>query len=167
MAGEVTDVEDKPRLTAAERDAIQKLHVAQQMLADAPEDNARRAGMVPGGRRLLGTARGMLAKFMSEAYHTVRTDQLRTLVRTIEMTSLAIGVRCNATMNNDAQRLREYGVVVPMDALNEILTAAGEHCDNCMLDTEGQRRCPLRRAFDAIPNDVVTDKPECGYFLKI
>ena len=121
-----------------------------------------RNALIPRGKWRLATAMSQMTRYIEDAYRTIPTEQLMTIKRSLQDTSYTVGVRCPAT--RDRNRDREYGVVVPIGALNAIFAACGEHCLMCMGNGEEQRRCKLRKALDEIPNDVqARDDGGCPY----
>lgn len=143
---------DKKRLTATEREALMRINLALRFLQGEPADLTRRTAMVKRGKWYLGVARGMLEKYLRGAYLTIPHEQLRILERSIQETSITVGVRCQAT--RDRNRGTEYGVIVPIDTLNLLFAACADHCLTCTGDRESQARCELRKALDVIPNDA-------------
>lgn len=140
------------RLTATEREALMRVNLALRFLQTEPADLTRRTAMVRRGSWYLGVGRGMLERYLQAVYRTIPPEQLRILERSIMETTITVGVRCQAT--RDRNRGTEYGVIVPIDTLNLLFTACMDHCLTCTGSPEEQRRCQLRKALDAIPNDV-------------
>lgn len=148
------------RLTATEREVMMRLNLALQFLTvDVPLFEPR-VSMIEHGSSMLNGARGMIDKFLRECYKTIPTDQLKTLARSLRDASYTVGIRCPATKNN-AKREDEYGVVVPISAINEVFAALQDHCAICMAGQAEAKSCKLRKALDAIPNDSV-DRTDGG-----
>ena len=143
---------DRKRMTATEREALMRVNLALNFLITEAENLKIRNKMIRRGNQLLGAARGLVRRYVTDLYATVPQEQLAAVRRSVQDTSYTVGVRCQAT--RDKKRDEEYGVVVPIGALNIIFSACSDHCLTCMGDYEEQRKCPLRKALDAIPNDV-------------
>ena len=143
---------EKKRLTATEREALARINIAKRFLQKEPADLTRRTAMVRRGKWYLAVARGMLERYMKEVNQTIPPEQVKIFERTIEETTVTVGVRCQAT--RDRNRGTEYGVIVPIDTLNLLFAACADHCLTCTGDRESQARCELRRALDVIPNDA-------------
>ena len=140
------------RMTAGERESLMRVNLAMSLLLSEADSLKRRNKLIRYGNQMLAAARGLVSRYVSDCYRTIPLEQLKTIQRSIADTTYTVGVRCQAT--RDRNRDREYGVVVPIGALNAIFAACGEHCLMCMGSTDEQNRCPLRKALDAIPNDV-------------
>lgn len=155
-------MEDRKRVTASEREALMRINLAMSFLMDEPVHLKNRSKMVKNGAFLLGSARSALERYMDGAYRTIPAEQLMTIRRSIMETAYRVGIKCSATAN--ANRDKEWGVVVPNETINLLFDACSDHCLMCGLDTEGQKKCKLRKALDAIPNDSV-DEPDgaCQY----
>lgn len=140
------------RLTATERETLMRLNLALQFLTvDAPLAD-KRVGMVPNGRAMLRGAKGMIDKFLRDVYETMPTDQLKTLRRSLQETSYTVGIKCRATRDNP-KREDEYGVIVPISAVNALFDGCRDHCITCIAGPAEAKGCALRKALDAIPND--------------
>ena len=153
------------RMTATEREALIRVNLGLTFLLDDVKPLENRTRMIKRGGWLLATARGCLQKYIHEALKTVSLDQLKTLNRTIRETTYSVGVRCPATQNRDIEKIRDFGIVVSYESMHVLLDACKEKCHLCGYDTEGQRRCPLRKALDSIPNDQIREgQDECPYY---
>ena len=140
------------RLTATEREAIMRLSLALEFLTVDVEHMKRRAEMVPNGKALLAGARGMIRKSIDGACDTMPQEQLKAMIRTMKMTTYEVGVKCPATMKN-SRKLDEFGVIVSLNAINEIFAACQDHCALCIAGPAEAKGCALRKALDTIPND--------------
>lgn len=160
-----TDPPKRVRMTASERDGLQRMMVAMSILEDELGLLTRRTGLIKQGKSYVGMARAMVRKWYEAVLKTVPGEQLPAVQRTLLGTSYTIGVKCTATMNNEAKRHKEYAICVSQEAMRVILGAAREHCTMCGLDKEGQRRCELRKALDSLPNDSIDrDDGGCQYY---
>lgn len=143
---------EKKRLTATEREALMRINLALSLILTEEGNLRNRNKLIRRGGTYLGAARGLMARYVDEFYRTVPVEQLKSVYRAVKDTTYTVGVRCPAT--RDKKRDKEYGVVVPIGALNALFAACGDHCLMCMGNREEQGKCPLRKALDAIPNDV-------------
>lgn len=148
------------RLTATEREAIMRLSLALEFLTVDVDFLKRRAEMVPNGKALLAGARGMVRKFIDLSCDTMPEDQLKSMIRTMKMTTFEVGVKCPATAKN-SRRLDDYGVIVSLNAINEIFAACEDHCALCIGGPAEVKGCALRKALDTIPNDAA-ERPDGG-----
>lgn len=148
------------RLTATEREAIMRLSLALEFLTVDVEHMKRRAEMVPNGKALLAGAMGMVRKFIDLACDTMPEDQLKSMIRTMKMTTFEVGVKCPATKINK-RREDEYGVIVSISAINELFAACADHCALCIATPAEAKACKLKKALDTIPNDS-EDLPDGG-----
>lgn len=145
---------DKTKINATEREALMRINTALSLLMTEPESLKKRSKLIKRGASYLGAARGLLERYMHDVYETIPIVQLKTVMRSIQETTYTIGIRCTATMNNEAKRRKEYGVVLPLETLDALFFGCRDHCLTCGFDTEGEKRCPLRKALDEVPNDV-------------
>lgn len=152
---------ERIRVTASEREALMRINLAYNFLLKEPEHLTRRAKRIRRGAFWLGAARAALERFMEGAYRTIPAEQLMIIRRSILETSYTVGIKCSATAN--ANRDKEYGVIVPIETINTIFAACKDHCLTCMSGTEEQRRCGLRKALDTIPNDRDDRDDGCPY----
>ena len=141
------------RLTATEREAIMRLSLALEFLTVDAEHIKKRAEMVPNGKAMLEEARDKVREFIDLACDTMPKDQLNSMIRTMKMTTFEVGVKCPATMKN-SRRLDQYGVIVSLNAINELFFACGDHCALCIAGEAEAKGCGLRKALDTIPNDA-------------
>lgn len=143
--------EKRIRMTASERESLTRINLGLSFLLTEPQNLERRTRMIKKGKFWLGAARKALEKYTESAYLTVPPEQLLTIRRSIMETGYYVGVKCGATVN--VNRTKEMGLVLPFDVITTLVNGCNDHCLTCALDTEGQRRCKLRKALDAIPND--------------
>lgn len=141
------------RMTATEREAIMRLSLALEFLTVDARHIRQRAEMVPGGKEMLEQARDNVRNFIDLACDTMPDDQLRSMIRTMKMTTFEVGVKCPATMKN-SRRLDEWGVIVSLNAINELFAACEDHCALCIAGEAEAKGCALRKALDTIPNDI-------------
>ena len=153
---------EQKRMTATEREALMRINLAEMLVRTEASNIENRTKLIPRGAWRLASAQSQLKRYVEDAFQTVPAEQCKSVWRTLQDTSYAVGVRCAAT--RDIKRDREYGVVVPIGALGVILAACGEHCLMCMGGSEEQHKCKLKKALDTIPNDVIgNDGGGCPY----
>ena len=141
------------RMTATEREAIMRLSLALEFLTVDARHIRQRAEMVPGGKAMLEQARDNVRSFIDLACDTMPEDQLKSMIRTMKMTTFEVGVKCPATAKN-SRRLDDYGVIVSLNAINELFAACEDHCALCIAGEAEAKGCALRKALDTIPNDI-------------
>lgn len=149
------------RLTASERDALQRLNVAYDILLETASALKERAKMIPYASRDLAMIRGRIEGIMRQIAYSIPPEQRATYNNNLRMASYTIGVKGPAvgTPRNDA-----YGMWVSWNELNALLEGCHDHCLTCTLDRYGAKKCELRRALDVIPNDCQhTDDGDCPY----
>ena len=153
---------ERTRITANEREALMQINLGLSFILEEQERLKRRTRMTKRGAFWLGAARSALERYMNEVYPTIPQEQLKIIRRSIMETSYTVGIKCRATA--DANRLDDYGMIVPFDVIGTILDACKDHCLTCMGDTEMSKRCKLRKALDILPNDIVDrDDGTCPY----
>lgn len=153
---------DVKRMTASEREALTRINLGLSFLLVETAALEKRTAMIPNGKFWLGAARSALTKYTQAVYDTIPNEQLLTIRRSIMETGYTVGVLCGARAN--VNRTKEMGLVVPFDVITTLVNGCNDHCLTCALDTEGQKRCQLRKALDAIPNDTVDrDDGGCQY----
>lgn len=153
------------RMSATERDALMSIGVASQIITNALRDlREERYKLVPNMKRDLRMIEKVIERVVLRFMDSIPMAQRRTYVNSLRDGSYTVGVKCRAH-NNEAQRQDEYGLYLTFAQINELLHAAREKCKFCDLDTEGIRRCPLRKTLDEIPNDAPDgDGNDCPYY---
>lgn len=141
------------RLTAGERYQLMALGVANQILANACGEAEQRVRMVPGGWRDLRMIRTVLDRLLDRIMDTMPKEQVRAYAHSLHDASYTVGVRCRA-VDNETLRQQEHAIYLSLYALNALGDAAREKCMMCGLDQHGQAKCPLRKAFDEMPNNA-------------
>ncbi len=151
------------RMSGAEREILGTLGVADQIVTNAVRDlREERYKLVPNLKRDLRLCQTALDRLLLAFVESVPKEQRLAYVRTLRDTSYTTGVRCRARYGN-ARLDDEYGMYLTFSQINGLMNAAREKCMLCGLDTEGQRRCPLRKVLDEIPNDA-PDSDGCPYY---
>lgn len=152
----------RKRLTGSEREALVNMSVALDVLMKAQPDLKARAKMVNGGNRDIAMVIAKLTKLMERFYDTITAEQLRTYYNNLKMASITVGVKNPATLGK--RKSDDYGMWLSYEAINQLFEGCHDKCLMCGLDTEGQRRCSLRKALDSIPNDLAQNEGECPYY---
>lgn len=155
---------DKRRLTATEKEALQRLNIALEILTKEKDNLAARAAMIPGAKRDMAMMAAKIEKLMGEMVLTIPDEQLATYVRALKMVSYTIGVKNPFRQTNE----KDYGMWLPFDVINGLLEGCHDHCMMCNLDRVGRMRCRFRKTLDTIPNDVVQwQDGDCPYYTVI
>ena len=143
---------EQKRMTATEREAFQRIGLAEMLIRTEGENLKTRTKMIPRGAWRIASVISQLTRYINDVCDTIPEEQRKPLWRALQETSYTVGIRCPAT--RDRERDKQYGIFVPIWALDAIFAACGDHCITCMGGYDEQRKCPLRKALDAIPNDV-------------
>lgn len=156
---------ERKRMTSSERDVLMHLSVANQILTNAVRDMPpARMRMVRFMKRDLRMIEVRLDKILSQIMDTLPTEQIRQYARALQDSSYTVGVKCGAR-NNIGTRKDEFGMYLTYAQLETLFDACKEKCMMCGLDTEGIRRCALRKVLDEIPNDAPdSDGTDCPYY---
>ena len=155
------------RLTAPERYYMMSLGVANQIISNACKDAEQRVRMVPNGWRDLKMLRAVLDKLLNKIMDTMPAEQVRAYAHSLHDASFTVGVKCRA-VDNETLRQQEHAMYLSLYALNALGDAAREHCMMCNLDPHGQAKCPLRKAFDELPNNAPDlESGGCPYYTVI
>lgn len=154
---------DVKRMSAREKDALLYLAVADDAIGKATGELKGRMKMIRFGSRDLAMIRKRIAWIHEAVMNTMPTEQHQGYLRTLHDTEYMIGSR-GPVRRNKAKINQEWGMWVSYHCMNVIMSGCRDKCLTCALDTEGQRRCPLRKAFDELFNDA-PDKAggECPY----
>ena len=140
------------RITATEREALMRINLALSILMNHRDEMAKRTAMIPRGAFYWASAQKMLEKYTEGCYRTIPAEQLMVLRRSIQEMTCHVGVRCPATMR--VAKDTDWGVIVPLRVINTLFSACTDHCVTCLKTGEDQRRCELKKALDAVPNDA-------------
>ena len=120
------------RLTASEREALMRLNVAFEIMAlDVLEPLAERMKMIPGARRDLAMMSKRITKIIEAVPGTIPDNQLRTYLNNLKMVSYTVGVRSPGKLQRDE---KNYGLWLPWEVLNALLSGCHDHCMMCALD---------------------------------
>ena len=157
---------ERKRMTAAERDVMMNLSVADQIVTNAIRDMPpARMRMIRWMKRDLRMIEVKLSKILCAVMDTMPAEQIRTYSNTLRDCSFTTGVKCYARNSNEGRRKDEYGMYLSFNELEALFKGCRDRCMMCGLDTEGIRRCELRKALDAIPNDAPdSDGTDCPYY---
>ena len=151
------------RMTASEREALMRLNIAFEIMSlDVLEPLSERMRLIPGAKRDLAMMRARITKIIEAVPGTIPDNQLKTYVNNLKMVSYTVGVKKPGKMGRDE---KNYGLWIPYEVLNALLTGCHDHCLMCHEDEAQRRACRLRKALDAIPNDT-TDREDvdCPYY---
>lgn len=152
-------------LTATEREWMIRLNVAHSILVKAAEYLQGRMHQVPYGSRDIAMIAKRIDRLLDMAEKTIPREQYLSYKRNLRMSDYTVGVKGPA---RGTPREDEYGMWVSLNELNALVDGCHDHCAMCMLDKYGQKKCPIRRALDEIPNDVPHPMGgECPYMSEI
>ena len=155
---------EQKRLTASERESLLRLNVALEILINEPKEIPVRTAMVPYAKRDMAMMAAKIRKIMEGFAQTIPLEQMPIYIRALKMTSYTVGIK--RPINNN--RNDEYGMWLPFSVLNELLQGCHDHCLTCDFDKIGRMKCPLKKALDAIPNDVHERADgDCPYYTVI
>ena len=154
---------DLPRLTASEREALLRLNVAMEILILDLGNLQNRSKLVPYARRDLAMMAAKARKLLEKFAATIPLEQQMTYRRALEMVSYTVGVKRPGTTGQRDEK--NYGMWIPYEVLNALLTGCHDHCLVCDQDRAQRRACPLRKALTIIPNDS-RERPDgdCPYY---
>ena len=152
---------DRKRLSASERDSLVKLNFVLEILKKDLNPIRARLASIPYAKRDIGLIASTIEKLMEKAGETIPDEQLMTYIHALEMSSYVIGAKSPVKRGTN---VKEYGMWLPYEVLNELFLGCHDHCLMCTLDTVGRKQCSLRRTLDAIPNDVCDrEDGDCPY----
>ena len=154
------------RLTASEREALTRLSVACDIIDKTKAELDKRRKMIPYGSRDTEMVKKVLEKLLANYIKTIPIEQLPSYVNNMRMVSYVVGVKRPGVIGGRDEE--NFGMWLPYETLNILFDGCHDKCITCMEDTEGQKRCRLRKALDSIPNDV-EDKGDgsCPYYSVI
>ena len=136
-------------MTAAEREALERLCAAADMIAVAREDLKSRAPLVKGAQRDLGMLQSRAVKLSKELVETIPPEQRKSWNAGIENLRYWVGIRQPATPMR-----KDTGIWLSFDVIDQLIDVCREHCMMCALDKGQRRACPLRKALRTIPNNI-------------
>lgn len=150
------------RLTASERESMERLWVAAKILTEEPDNLRRRLPLVKYGKRDMAMMAKGTERLLVSLLETVPVDQRQSLARNIRSAACLIGVkRPGAFTRDDAN----WGTWISWETLSVLLAGCHECCELCSMDRQNRKSCPLRKALDAIPNDTVDrSTDDCPYY---
>lgn len=138
------------RLTATEKEALVRMNVALEVLTKEPQYLRERAALIPGAKRDLAMIAKRIEGLMEQFALTIPQEQARTYLNALGMASYVIGVRRPGDHGRDD---KNYGMWLPNEVINALVDGCHDHCLMCSADTEGRKRCHLRKMLDTLPND--------------
>lgn len=148
--------------------AAMRLAVCRAILKRGIGDLDKRIALVPGCKRDLALCAKLIDKNLDAIKETIAPEQAKLFEQSLAGVTYELMTRCPATSHNDKKWAEENGMWLPYNVINALYDGAHEKCMMCSLDTEGQRRCPLRKALNVVPHDVEhgneTDG-RCPYYL--
>ena len=150
---------EQKRLTASERQGLMHMFAAVQAMEELTSIN-RRLESIPGCKRLVRSARGMLRKAADEVLGSMPLEQLKSIRRQLPGLRYSIYVK-----NVNCRNMNEDGLYLSYDALDAIAFAVKDHCITCSKNVEEQRKCKLAKALDELPCVNADENARgCRYF---
>lgn len=150
---------EQKRLTASERQDLMHMFAAVQAMEELTSIN-RRLESIPGCKRLVRSARGMLRKAADEVLGSMPLEQLKSIRRQLPGLRYSIYVK-----NVNCRNMNEDGLYLSYDALDAIAFAVKDHCITCSKNVEEQRKCKLAKALDELPCVNADENARgCRYF---
>ena len=152
----------KKRMSATERDALLRMNVALEILATEPGNLTQRLAEIPYAKRDIALMRTKIYKLIEKLTETIPDDQMPHWVKQLEKTQYYVGVRNPADKNRIE---KDYGLWLTFDTLYKLIAGCKDKCLMCMLDKAQRKACPLKKAIDAVPNDVPEKEDgDCPYY---
>jgi len=150
------------RMSASERETMLRVVTALNILITEPEQLKSRMKDVPYYSRDVGMLRKKALTMIEKMTDTIPKEQMWQWYREVKSVSYTVGVSGVTSRNNE-----KYGVWLPNNVINALLEGCKEQCLMCNLDKGQRRACALKKALDAVPNDV-PDKMDgdCPYYAQ-
>lgn len=150
------------RMSASERETMLRVVTAMNILITEPEQLKSRMKDVPYYSRDVGMLRKKALTMIEKMTDTIPKEQMWQWYREVKSVSYTVGVPGVTSRNNE-----KYGVWLPNNVINALLEGCKEQCLMCNLDKGQRRACALKKALDAVPNDV-PDKMDgdCPYYAQ-
>lgn len=141
------------RMTASEREAFVTLAGIKHYFISGDLDVLfERAGLYEHCRRDLALIKSLICKTFFELLSTVPREQVDSLCRTVDMSTIQIGVKM---VSNYQRKLNDgFGLVVSYTELNTLIQNAQQQCMLCERDKCSENKCELKRTFDNIGCDA-------------
>jgi hypothetical protein len=149
-------------MSASERETMLRVVTALNILITEPEQLKSRMKDVPYYSRDVGMLRKKALTMIEKMTDTIPKEQMWQWYREVKSVSYTVGVSGVTSRNNE-----KYGVWLPNNVINALLEGCKEQCLMCNLDKGQRRACALKKALDAVPNDV-PDKMDgdCPYYAQ-
>ena len=152
-------MKEKKRLTANERKALMHMFAALEGMANLQQLGGR-IESIPGCKRLVNSARGMLGKAIENVMGSIPTEQVISIRRQLPGLRYSIAI-----VNVTGKDARQDGMWLSWEALEALSEAIKDRCLMCQKDTMEQRMCPLAKALDELPCiKADEDARGCRYF---
>lgn len=158
---------ERKRLTASERRDAQKLAVCKAILEKGFDTLDARINGIKDAKRDLALCRTLIAKTLEATKKTLLPEQEETFNHSLAEVTYEIMARCPATAHNDAQWMKENGMWLSGETINNLVDGCIQGCVMCGYDTLGQMKCPTRKAMNVIPRDFGPDddgKGKCPFY---
>lgn len=158
------DIDDtgRYRLAADDKEAVWKAAMVFTMLHEIDEIAAKRIEHIDRGKWRIKTLLGHYQKFYEGFLATIPFDQLLTVERQMDNIGYSVGVKSAQGKYLD----KEYGIYLSNEQFGTLISACKDHCIVCDKDKQEQRKCKLKKMFDALPliRESTDVNGNCVYF---
>lgn len=137
---------ERRRMCADERNALMNYAVGVDALTTSMKGLEKRLKDEKLNGQVKG-ALGIVRKTYEGLLETMPVEQLQTMRRNLQLMVWEYHVR-NIMGRKD---IRNDGLWMPLDKLDELVDAARDRCLSCMKKPDEARKCVLAKAFDLLP----------------
>lgn len=150
---------EQKRLTASERKGLYHMFAALEGMVNSTSLQ-RRIDSIPGCKRLVNSAKGMLGKATEQVMESMPLEQVKSVRRQLP------GLRYSISIANvSGKEMKQDGMWLSWEALEALTEGVRDHCLMCTCNTEEQRRCKLAKALDELPCIKADENARgCRYF---
>ena len=157
----------KAKFSMAERSEALRLAVCRHILKRGFSAMEARIAECKGVKRDLALCCRLIDKSLDLILDTLAPAQALMFEQSLTGIAYEIGTKCPATWHNEAKAQKEKGMWLTFEVLNALLDGCQEGCLYCDKDTEGQLRCPTRKALNLLPQEGGPEddgKGRCQYY---
>lgn len=133
------------RLNAYERKGLMHMFAALEGFANLDAMQGRIA-QIPGCKRLVNSAKGMLGKAIEEVMASMPAEQVVSVKRQLPGLRYSIAI-----VDVTGKDMRKDGMWLSWEALEALSEAIKDRCLMCSKNVEEQRKCRLAKALDELP----------------
>jgi len=156
----VRPLEERKHMCSDERNALMNFSVGMDALDKALKPLTNKLREIGSYRKIKG-AFGIVSSTFDDLVGTMELKQMTALLHNVNL--MAWDYHVKSPMGKKG--LKDDGMWVPLESLDELVDASRDRCLMCTLDIAEQRKCKLAKALDLIPcshEDV--DLKGCRYF---